>query len=286
MFILVGVDQSPGSALALRWASDVAAATASTVCAVRAWEYPAASGLPGAGSQPKPSEVDCVVLEELDAFVRETLGENPGVELRVAHGPADVALLGEARRWQASMIVVGRRGLGFVEGRLLGSVSRRLVEGAGCPVVVVSDGEHALRRGVILVGVDGSVHAERALEWAAQIATSVDAEVVAVHAYPAPSGEFAAAATAEAQERGAVIAADAGRRLGELGVRHRTVVAMGDPRSVMDEVIRAEDPALVVVGSRGAGPVTKLVFGSVAAYLTQHADRPVAIVRAAEARGA
>lgn len=284
MFILVGVDQSEGSALALRWAHQLALSTGATVRVLRAWEYPAVSGLPGAGSLPSQASVDEAVRAELAAFVQETLGEVTDVEVIVAHGPADVALLGEARRRPVAMIVVGRRGLGPLD-RLLGSVSRRLVETATCPVVVVSDGARELAGQAIVVGVDGSPHADRALRWAAELAKPAGAEVVAVHAYPAPSGEFIAAVQTEWQERGAVIAADAARRLEELGVRHRTVVAMGDPRRVIDEVIDEEDPALVVVGSRGAGPLTRLVLGSVATYLVNHAHRPVAVVRAPAAGG-
>ena len=62
-------------------------------------------------------------------------------------------ILGEAERFQADVIVVGWRGHGAVRRLLMGSVSRGVVRGSKCAVLVV---RRSQRVRTIVVGVDGS----------------------------------------------------------------------------------------------------------------------------------
>jgi len=108
--VVVGVDGSDVSIVALKWAANYAAATGASVTAVLSWHYPAAYGLP-VGVAPKP------------------------VQTKLDYGhPAEV-LVAESR--QADLLVVGHRGHGAFTGMLLGSVSMHCVTSAECPVVVV-----------------------------------------------------------------------------------------------------------------------------------------------------
>ncbi|MFJ9697709.1 universal stress protein [Kitasatospora sp. NPDC101183] len=138
--IVVGVDGSPASEQALRWAVDYARAVGGTVHAVAAWEYPAFYGWGGQAVPTvetfNPEEIAGRTLAET---VEKVAGAEPGVTItqNVVGGNAAQALLQAAKG--AALLVVGSRGLGGFSGVLLGSVSRHLTEHAPCPVTVVRE---------------------------------------------------------------------------------------------------------------------------------------------------
>ncbi|MFF1492049.1 universal stress protein [Streptomyces sp. NPDC058304] len=133
--IVVGVDGSPSSQAALRWAVRYAGLVGGRVEAVTAWD------LPGAGSWSAPA-VDATFDEEdaerrLVEEVRTVLGEGgaSSVHERLVRGnPADV-LVESAEG--ADMLVVGSRGRGGFSRALLGSVSQQVALHAPCPVTIV-----------------------------------------------------------------------------------------------------------------------------------------------------
>ncbi|MFI6847594.1 universal stress protein [Kitasatospora sp. NBC_00085] len=138
--IVVGVDGSPASEQALRWAVDYARLVGGSLNAIAAWEYPAFYGWAGLSVPPvegfNPEELAGRTLSET---VAKVVGDDPGIRITesVLPGNAAQALLEAAAG--AALVVVGSRGLGGFSGALLGSVSRHLTEHAPCPVVVVRD---------------------------------------------------------------------------------------------------------------------------------------------------
>ena len=132
-FIVVGVDGSPTSLRALRWAGKQAELTGASVRAIMGWEYPRSYvGYPFA------AVVDWRVnAEHILASAVETVfgADNAEVFSTVVEGhPARVLLDAAAG---AELIVVGNRGHGgFVEA-LLGSVTQHVIAHATCPVLVV-----------------------------------------------------------------------------------------------------------------------------------------------------
>lgn len=209
--------------------------------------------------------------------------EGGGLEITidVLRGPASEALL-HAADDRARMIVVGSRGLGGFRGLLLGSVSRQLCEHAPCPVTVVRNCASGtdFRLNTIAVGVDGSVNAQRAVRFAAELAEGTGAYVVAVHA-AAPGtaiddpvdGPAAAHPTLTQLLEGWCAPLER-RGLDD----HDLVVAEGDPRTALLDVAEERGADLIVVGSRGLGPVSKLVLGSVASSLIHQSPVPVTVV--------
>ena len=137
--VVAGVDGSPESIAALRWASRYAAATGATVRAVRAWHYPSAVGPASVGVAPNPvtSEVEAHIEAELTGDLAQVYPDPAAdqLEIRVECGhPAEV-LIAESK--EADLLVVGHRGHGAFTGMLLGSVSIHCVTHAFCPVVVI-----------------------------------------------------------------------------------------------------------------------------------------------------
>jgi nucleotide-binding universal stress UspA family protein len=300
MVCLVAVDGSDGSRSALRWGYDFAAATGDRLCVVRAWEYSSMTVLPGQPLLRGADEVDALVAAELGSFVTEELGAGADqVDVRVERGPADFALLQTAKLIGAETIIIGKRGLGAVAGRLLGSVSRRVAEHAPCPVVIVPPGAVS-SHGPILVGLDGSANASAAVAWATRVAHATGTSIIAVHAYNRPPFRNAGYVVYpgfrenpeafEAQPGGPSEVIDHLRDdaratvdrqcepIVSAGVTVVTVIEANDPRGLIEQAAVDTDARMIVVGARGAGPMQSMLLGSVATYLTQHCERPVAIV--------
>ena len=130
--VLVGVDGSEESRLALRWAFEYAQMSGAPVEAVIAWEIPPTYGL-----APSYDDVDFEkkAQEIAEETIRAVVGDNAPVTVRVERGhPAPILV---AASEHAQLLVVGSRGHGAFAGMLLGSVSQHCVHQAHCPVVVI-----------------------------------------------------------------------------------------------------------------------------------------------------
>lgn len=128
--VVVGVDGSPSSREALRWATRYAELTGAELLAVIAWHLPEIYAYTG-----RDYEEDA--RRQLETLLMEVLGPEPVVRVtpRVVEGRAAGVLIEESKH--AAVLVIGTRGRGGFEGMLLGSVSRHCVEHAACAVVVV-----------------------------------------------------------------------------------------------------------------------------------------------------
>ena len=136
--------------------------------------------------------------------------------------------------------------------------------------------------GAVVVGVDGSEASLRALEWAAEQAALEGRPLTMVHA--ATLGEVSAGDIAPGTIS-SVLHAEGRRVLAEAYERvagaHDALtvhseLTLDDPRTVLLEASRHAH--LLVVGSRGRGPVKSLLLGSAGVFLTQHAPCPVVVV--------
>ena len=136
--IVVGVDGSPSSTAALRWAIRHAKLTGCVVEAVTAWHIPTGYGFAPVVDDAVDWAGDAgkVLFETLN----EVAGVDPDVMIRpvVQEGQAAEVLVQAARG--ADLLVVGCRGHGGFARTLLGSVSQQCVHHAPCPVLVMRDG--------------------------------------------------------------------------------------------------------------------------------------------------
>lgn len=137
--IVVGVDGSPESVQALKWAAALAPTLGARITAVTAWHFETVLG-PYAASEWDP-EADA--KDALADAVTEAFGDTPpkGLHSLCRRGNPAQVLIDEGRI--ARMIVVGSRGHGGFAGLLLGSVSQGCVEHAPCAVLVVHKGTAA-----------------------------------------------------------------------------------------------------------------------------------------------
>lgn len=132
--IIVGVDGSDSSVEALRRALWLAESLGAQVTALGCWDYPSAFIVP----YPLGNlDFKGAAQETLDAAVESAFGpERPqGFKAKLVHGGARSILI-EASS-DATLLVLGRRGLGGFRGLLMGSVSSACIAHAHCPVLIV-----------------------------------------------------------------------------------------------------------------------------------------------------
>ena len=136
--------------------------------------------------------------------------------------------------------------------------------------------------GKVVVGVDGSAHAARALAWAVEEARLRALTLRVIYAFPAmlslvgsTAHEYYPQVEQEAEQ---VFERVLAAMPDTTGLRVERVLAPGSPAKVLIEASRDAD--LLVVGSRGLGEFRGMLLGSVSMHCTLHAFCPVLVVRA------
>jgi nucleotide-binding universal stress UspA family protein len=285
--IVVGVDGSAPSHVALRWAAEEARRRSARLLVIHAHEWP----WPGAPLGPVNTTAPDSIEQQARQLVADAIAEAKGiaptvpVEGRAVSGVAAAALLEAARG--AALLVVGDRGRGGFARLLLGSVSTQVANHAEGPVAVVR-GDADRSSYPIIVGVDGSPGSEAALGVAFEEAVSRGCGLVAIHAWAAPNPPWGVDVPPVAYDREAIMTADRQsladavapwtRKYPTVPVEER--LARGDAREVLTAV--SQNAQLVVVGSRSQTALAGRHAGSVSRYLLHHAACPVLLVHTPE----
>ena len=137
----------------------------------------------------------------------------------------------------------------------------------------------------IVVGVDGSGHSQRALEWAMNEAAIRHLPLTILTVHPSIVGYFGGVVTTPqdlelTEQVQAAVTAEADKVLAELNGPHPESVTVKAVHSFpVGELVNASKEAdLIVLGSRGVGGFTRLMLGSTADQVVRHAHCPVTIV--------
>jgi nucleotide-binding universal stress UspA family protein len=138
----------------------------------------------------------------------------------------------------------------------------------------------------ILVAVDGSEAARRAVNLALLLAQSLGREVVLAHVMSAPLPlpgtelvpDFHGLLEQFRRERGTTLLAEELARLPVADLRAKTALLDGEPASALAQAAEEHDALLVVAGRRGRGRVARVLLGSVSSRLVQICERPTLIV--------
>lgn len=134
--IVVGIDGSPGSRAALRWAIAEARLRGASVEVVTAYAVSYQAMNPeSAYLEADPEALVARVKEMQASAIAEEGAPDVAIVPRAVPGPAPGILVGASQG--AELLVVGSRGRGRVRDLLLGSVSHYVTHHAPCPVVVV-----------------------------------------------------------------------------------------------------------------------------------------------------
>jgi len=137
----------------------------------------------------------------------------------------------------------------------------------------------------IIVGVDGSGHSRRALEWAMNEAAVRHVPLIVLTVHPAIVGYFGGLVTTPqdlelTEQTQTAVKAEVDEVLTALEGPHPESVTVRAVHSfpVQELVNESKEADLVVLGSRGAGGFTRMLLGSTAGQVVQHAYCPVVIV--------
>ncbi|WP_327000584.1 universal stress protein [Dactylosporangium sp. NBC_01737] len=273
--VIVGVDGSPASLGAVRWAADEAVRLRQPLQIVHALEATEASG-------PAPDEHELTVRAAVDAR-----GWHPGLHVTTCTwrgGPGRV-LIDQSRH--AGLVVVASRGTGGFQALPVGSVGEQLAAHAHCPVLVVHDAQRWADPSVtlpqqrpVVVGTDGSAHAQHAIELAFAEAGSRHVDLIAVRAWQEPPRHWGRASR---RERLADDVQHALARELEPWLSKHPAVSV-ELRSVHGAVVpvllaEAQDALMVVLSPRGTGGFDALRLGSVTQQVLDHAPVPVLVAR-------
>ncbi|MFB9930691.1 universal stress protein [Amycolatopsis halotolerans] len=257
--VLVGVDESEASLAAVRWA---AAEALRRDCLLQLFQ----AGTAAADQEARERFARAHRWLSRAAQVAQESAPGVATQPLVRAGLA-VDLLVERSR-SVSLVVLGSHGLGGLRGAAIGSVALRAAASTHCPVVVVRG--RAVRGGAVVVGVDTD---ERVGEFAFEAAANRQVPLIAVHAWRS-EGPGRAAAEDRALRECTAAWAD---KYPEVPVRIRAVRERSPGRALL----AVEGAQLLVIGSRGRGPVAGGLLGSTGNRLLAHAACPVAVVRGA-----
>lgn len=250
--VVVGIDGSPATEDAVRWAAAEAAARRTGLLLVHAFTWP---GFPRPlldGELPPGFRAGAdQVVEDAVELARKL---EPTTEVEGCHLDGCPALvLREASR-DADVLVTGSYGLDPAVSATMGSTSTQLTANAYCPVVVVRPGADGGGGDHVLIGYDGSPSSSLALDFGLEHARRHHLRVQVV----------------AAQRHEADVRNSAGGQTVELMQIH------GRPA---DEILQLASAArLIVIGARGLGGFTGLPLGSVSQAVLHHATCPVAVI--------
>jgi nucleotide-binding universal stress UspA family protein len=282
--IVVGVDGRQGGRDALRLAGQLAEAGGGELVAVRVFPYqhrPALAGSPAVEEERESTQV------ALDRDLADM-----GMSTARTHVVGDMsparALHRMAERERADVLVVGSSHRGAVGRVLGGDVALGSLHGSPCPVAVAPRGiadRDAPPLSRIGVGFDGTPESRQALDAAVALAKSARARLELLCAAAAPMPLFAEAAYTDGVIVDYHLEAEEliSRTLAQLDVDAIGKAVVGSPVETLVELTHRVD--LLVVGSRGWGPIRRILLGSTAARLIREAACPVLVLPRGAATG-
>ncbi len=289
--IVVGVDGSPSSDMAVRWGAQEAGMRNIPLSLVHVVERPPWGLFAlGGGALPPPYETNESLKNEGQEIISAAVelakdstqnGSLAQLDVEVYFSAIGPALFDLST--QAQLIVVGSRGHSRVDRVLLGSVSTGLIHHARCPVAVIHDEVPVAAQPSqlpVVVGIDGSPASESATAIAFDEASWRGVELITVHAWSdahasdIPSVEWSAQ-QAVGEEALAERLAGWRERYPDVSVRRR-IVLDAPARHLLEE---AESSQLLVVGSHGRGGFPGMLLGSVSTAVAQAARVPVIVAR-------
>jgi len=282
--IVVGVDGRQGGRDALTLAGRLALLDGGELIAVRA--LPFDYYVSRAGSPPYSSLAEQDARQELERALEEA-ALTATVRVLGDTSPAR-ALHRVAEERHADLIVVGSTHHSAIGRVFAGDDAAGTIHGSPCPVAVAPRGlageewPHVARIGV---GYDAGPEARQALEFAARLASESDAALVvrSVVASPINAVDFTAYETDWLDRSKSVAEEQVAHAISDLDLAATGDVAVGVPAEELVEL--SKDVDLVVLGSRGWGPVRRTMAGSTATAVMRKAHAPVIVLPRGAATG-
>lgn len=299
--ILVPLDGSAMSEAVLPPVKALAKALGSDVILAHVMETPVDH--PERAVQEKLDEVAAGVRPVVDEYLdkQAALFQNDGVSVTTAtlYGRAADAIIDYATSEDVQLIAMATHGRSGVVRAVLGSVMTRVLHHSSCPVLSIkpqkvgrSWASLTSAPSLVMVPLDGSEMAERALPYGEELARRLGVPINLVHVLPENlkikignrttsmwDREWEVAGQLDVVTEGYV--AGIGRRLGKEGLLAGWEVPKGDPGQTITEYAHSDPGTIVVIATHGRSGVRRAAIGSVAEKVVRGTHAPVLVVGSA-----
>jgi nucleotide-binding universal stress UspA family protein len=220
-------------------------------------------------------------LREASDELLEAVRERHGLQAStrsLAYTSPPHALHDLAAKEQAALVVVGSSHVGRMRRVLPGSTGERLLHGSPCAVAVVPRGyretEHVPPRR-IGVGIDGHDESAAALQGAIELAHALDAKIDLIRAFAPEIAAVDAESLADLEINARAQLADSVKAVPP-ALAGATEFEQRDPADLL--IQWSHDVDLLVIGSRGYGPLHAVLLGAVSGRVIRDAACPVIVV--------
>jgi nucleotide-binding universal stress UspA family protein len=204
-----------------------------------------------------------------EAFKEDGLQVEP-LLIRESEDPADT-ILNLAKERGVDLIAIGNRAETRAERFELGGVAEKIALFSKIPVLIA---KKKTKLGKLLVAVDGSEQANKALDYAYMLALRFKSKLTILHVAETKLASLEPDAVKQISEN---ILSDAAARI--KGVSVKKQLEYGSPAENIINVARDDDYDLIVLGSRGLSSVKRFLMGSVSEDVSMHSRRSVLVVR-------
>jgi nucleotide-binding universal stress UspA family protein len=273
--ILVPIDGSASSLMAEETAAMIAKKTGGTVTAFHVMQELRLG-------YPLPRNVQDELLGSIEQHAEEIMnnaralfgeeGVKVDAETLGSSDPADSIL--EFSEKGYGLIVMGARGENEKDPHALGSVTKKVIRNTRCPTLIVKKLGSLSN---MLVCVDGSENAIKALNYGARLAEKMSSNITLLHVQERRLYE---SSRKTAEELGEKILSKALDAVGKRELKVGRKLEFGVPSDVIVEVAERGNHDLIVLGSRGLGTVKRFLLGSVSDDVCDKAKCSVLIVPA------
>ena len=231
------------------------------------------------------------ILKTSEAHATQVLKQKTGkgsVKVRsvLAQGHAAYAIVKEAEKRKPHLMVLGSRGFHDIKGYLMGSVSRKALSHAPCPVFIVKDPIQTPTQ--VVLAVDGSTASARA---ALYVKSWISPDSVSVHVLSvvpqalrglgssARAKPYAKALTDALQKQAQEATARARSLLLKRKFKVTSKVVPGNPRSAILDCLVNREASLAVLGAKGLTGPERFQMGSVSEWVAAYAGCSMLVVR-------
>jgi nucleotide-binding universal stress UspA family protein len=242
------------------------------------------------------------VHSELHRLESQFASETLQIHSMVVNGVPGQEILSVIRKEKIDMAVLGSRGLSRISGLLLGSVSEWVLKDASCSVLIGRPTSRKAKSSSslnILLATDGSRDSWKAVDVLKSLACPVDTTLTLFHvirkkiyetgqvvgSVGKSRTEFARLAKDLCGDRGSAgvdLLKDTRDALSSTGLKIRERLAFGHETQEILKAAKLQKADLVIVGSKGLTGLRRLLMGSVAHTVSQHAPCSVLVVRSSK----
>jgi nucleotide-binding universal stress UspA family protein len=200
----------------------------------------------------------------------------------LSKGHAAYTIIKQAEKRNPHIIIMGSRGFHDIKEYLLGSVSRRVVSHAPCPVLLVKDPIQTPVR--VVLAVDGSVASKRAADYLKTWMTPASSSVHVVSVVPQVSPRFRSQPYTTAlvdvfQKQAQETTAQIRSLFIKKKFKVTTEVVPGNPRTAILDSLVNREASLAVLGAKGLTGPERFQMGSVSEWVAAYSGCSILIVR-------